>query len=160
MALPVGASAPPFTLAVDDARTTASLSDFLAEGAVVLLFFPLAFSSTCTREMCAVADDYGSWQSMGATVVGISVDSPYTNARFARECNAPFPILSDFNRTASRDYGVLRETFGVLEGVSERAAFVIDGGGTIRYVWVGENTGVFPPLDEIRAAAAALATPT
>lgn len=156
MALEPGATAPDFTLTRDDARTTVTLSDHLGDGPVVLLFYPLAFSSTCTEELCTVAEDYGGYERIGATVFALSVDSPYVNARFAEACGARFPFLSDFNRTASRDYGVLRDRLGELEGVSERAAFVIDPDGTIVYSWVGEHPGVFPPLDEIRAAAAAV----
>lgn len=154
MALEPGSPAPSFTLTRGDSRTTASLDDYTGDGPVVLLFYPLAFSSTCTEEMCTVADDYSAYEGLGATVLGISVDSPYVNARFAERCGAPFPFLSDFNRTAARDYGVLRERLGELEGVSERAAFVIHD-GTITYSWVGEHPGVFPPLDEIKAAVAA-----
>jgi len=80
------------------------------------------------------------------------VDSPYVNRKFAEDCGAPFPILSDFNREATDAYGVRRE-LGGLEGVSERAAFVVDPAGIVRYVWVGEHPGVFPPLEEIREAA-------
>lgn len=154
MALPPGSEAPDALLTEGDSRTAVALSDYMGERPLVLLFFPLAFSSTCTEEMCAVAEDYNAYLEMGAQVIGISVDSPYANARFAAETGVPFPILSDFNRTASRAYGVLRDTLGHLEGVSERAAFVIDAGGTIVYAWVGEHPGVFPPLAELKTAVA------
>jgi glutaredoxin-dependent peroxiredoxin len=151
MALTPGTRAPDAVLTRDNARTRVSLSEYLGERPLVLLFFPLAFSSTCAEEMCAVAEDYEAYQRLGARVLGISVDSPYANARFAQETGAPFPILSDFNRTAARAYGVLRESFGYLEGVSERAAFVVGGDGIIDYAWVGEP-GDLPPLHEIKAA--------
>lgn len=152
MALKPGNRAPAAVLTEGDSRTTISLTDFMGDGPLVLLFFPFAFSSTCTEELCAVAEDYDAYLALGARVVGISVDSPYTNARFAAETGVPFPILSDFNRTASRAYDVLRDTLGHLEGVSERAAFVIDQDGTIVYSWVGEHPGVFPPLADIKRA--------
>ena len=155
MALQPGTPAPDFTLTHGDAGTTASLGDYLGTGPVLLLFYPLAFSPTCTEELCTVAENYSAYEDLGATVIAISVDSPYVNARFADDCGASFPFLSDFNRTASRDYAVLRETLGQLEGVSERAAFVIDADGVITYTWVGENPGVFPPLAQIRDAVAA-----
>jgi glutaredoxin-dependent peroxiredoxin len=151
VALTPGARAPDATLTRYDARTAVSLTEFLGQRPVVLLFFPLAFSSTCTEEMCAVAEDYSAYEGLGAQVLGISVDSPYTNARFAEETGAPFPILSDFNRAAARAYGVLRDSFGHLDGVSERAAFVVDRSGLITYSWVGEP-GDLPPLEEIKAA--------
>lgn len=149
-----GDAAPNVTLTRDDSRTTVTLSEYLGDGPVLLLFYPLAFSSTCTREMCAVADDFAAYRDLGATVLAISVDSPYANAAFARATGAGFPFLSDFNREASAAYGVLRESLGELRGVSERAAFVIDREGVITYAWVGEHPGVFPPLDEIKGALA------
>lgn len=155
MALEPGTDAPDATLTIRDSRTTVSLHDYQGRGPLVLLFYPMAFSSTCTEEMCTLAEDYSGYEELGATVLGISVDSPYVNARFAEECGAPFPFLSDFNRTASRAYDVLRPALGELEGVSERAAFVIDDSGVITYSWVGEHPGVFPPLAGIKEAVAA-----
>lgn len=154
MAVNVGDRAPDVILARDNARTTVAFRELLGDGPLLLLFYPFAFSSTCTEELCTVAEDYRAYESLGATVVAVSVDSPYTSARFARECGASFPFLSDFNRSASQAYGVLRESFGELEGVSERAAFVIDADGIIRYRWVGDP-GALPPLDEIKAVVAA-----
>ncbi|HEY8468791.1 MAG TPA: redoxin domain-containing protein [Longimicrobiales bacterium] len=133
-------------------REPVRLSRYFGERPVILLFFPLAYSSVCTREMCTVAEDYAAYEQDGVTVLGISVDSPFVNQKFAEDCRAPFPILSDFNREATDAYGVRRE-LGGLEGVSERAAFVVDPSGIVRYVWVGEHPGVFPPLEEIREAA-------
>jgi glutaredoxin-dependent peroxiredoxin len=159
MVLQPGAQAPDVSLTMGDARTAVLLSRYMGERPLVLLFFPMAFSSTCTEEVCEVAEDFAAYQELGAAVVAVSVDSPYVNVRFARETGAPFPILSDFNRAASRAYGVLRERLGHLEGVSERAAFVVDAAGTIAYTWVGENPGVYPPLDEIKAAVARLTSP-
>jgi len=118
----------------------------------VILFFPLAFSSTCTREMCALAEDFTAYNDLGAHVIGLSVDSPYTNQKFAESCGAAFPILSDFNKEAAIAYDVLRPALGELRGVSERAAFVVDEGGVIRYAWVGENLGLLPDFEAIKAA--------
>jgi peroxiredoxin len=119
---------------------------------LVLLFFPLAFSGVCTKEMCTVAEDYSAWENLGARVVGISVDSPYVNQKFKEACNAKFPIVSDFNREATIAYDVVRPDLGGLKDVSERAAFVIGRDGVIKYAWVGEHPGVFPPLEEIKEA--------
>jgi glutaredoxin-dependent peroxiredoxin len=129
----------------------------LMDGPSVLLFYPLAFTSVCTEELCTVADDYSGWTGLGARVFGISVDSPYVNARFARECRATFPLLSDFNREAATAYHVLRPELNGLQGVSERAAFVVDGAGVVRYAWVGEHPGLMPPFDQIREALRSLA---
>ncbi len=151
MALKAGELAPDCRVALRP-RQWVSLKDFVGEKPVVLLFFPLAFSSTCTSEMCTIAEDWSSWQGLGAHIFGISVDSPYANAKFAEETGAQFPILSDFNREASRAYDVLRADLGGLLEVSERAVFVIDRSGRISYAWLGENPGVFPPLEEIKDA--------
>jgi glutaredoxin-dependent peroxiredoxin len=118
----------------------------------VLLFFPLAFSSTCTQEMCLLAEDYSAYDNLGAEVIGLSVDSPYVNQKFAESCNAKFPILSDFNKEAAEAYGVLRPALGELRGVSERAAFVIGSDGKVKYAWVGENPGMLPDFEAIKSA--------
>jgi peroxiredoxin len=150
MALKVGDEAPNATVFLKP-REPIQLDDYRGKP-YVLLFFPLAFSGTCTQEMCSMAEDYSAYQKIGAEVVGISVDSPYVNQKFAESCNAKFPILSDFNKEAAEAYGVLRADLGGLKGVSERAAFVVDAGGKIRYTWLGENPGVMPPLQDIKKA--------
>jgi glutaredoxin-dependent peroxiredoxin len=151
MALQAGDRAPDFTV-FSRPKEELRLGDYIGKQPVVLLFMPLAFSSTCTREMCTVAEDYASYSSLGAQVFGVTVDSPYVNQKWAEDCGAPFPILSDFNKQATALYGVLRADLNGLKGVAERAAFVIDRSGKIVYAWVGENPGVFPPLEEIKAA--------
>lgn len=151
MALVVGDRAPDF-IAFAKPKEPLRLADYIGKQPIILLFVPMAFSSTCTREMCTVAEDYASYSDLGARVFGVSVDSPYVNQKWAEECGAPFPILSDFNKQAIELYDVVREDLNGLKGVAERAAFVIDTSGTIVYAWVGESPGMFPPLDEIKAA--------
>jgi glutaredoxin-dependent peroxiredoxin len=130
----------------------ARLRAYYGNGPVVLLFFPLAFSGTCTREVCSMAEDYGAYRELGAEVLGISVDSPYVNRAFAASCNADFPILSDWHREASAAFGVLRPDLNGLRDVSERASFVIAPDGAIAYAWQGEHPGVMPDFDAIRSA--------
>ena len=137
-------------------REPIHLSDLYSDGITVLLFFPFAFSSTCTAEMCTMAEDLAKYERLGARVYGLSIDSPYTNIRFAKECGATFPILSDFNREASRAFDVLRPDLGGLLDVSERANFVIGRDGVVHYTWIGEHPGVMPPFDELAGAVAAL----
>ena len=149
MALKVGEAAPTPTL-FRAPRTPLLLGDYISQQSVVLLFFPLAFSSTCTAEVCAVSDDFGSYADLDAAVFAISVDSPYVNERFAKETRARFPILSDFNREAIRAYDVVRPDLGGLRDVSDRVVFVIGRDGRIRYVWQGEHPGVMPPFDVIK----------
>lgn len=152
----VGTRAPAFSLTHQIGQDPVQLADAVAKGPVVLLFFPLAFSSVCTTEICAVAEDWSTWESLGAQVFGISIDSPFVNARFAESCKAPFPILSDFNRDAATAYGVRNDDFFGMKGVANRAAFVIDGAGVVRWSWVSEDPGVMPDFDAIRDAVKAL----
>jgi glutaredoxin-dependent peroxiredoxin len=150
MRLEPGATAPDATV-FQAPREPVTLHQLIT-GPTVLLFYPLAFTSVCTEELCTVAEDYSTYNDLGARIYGISVDSPYVNARFAESCGAEFPLLSDFNREASRAFGVLRPDLNGLQGVSERAVFVIDGQRVVRYAWVGEHPGVMPRFDEIRRA--------
>lgn len=152
----VGSVAPDFSLPPAPGPERVTLSEHRGSP-VVVLFFPLAFSGVCTREMCALAEDWTRWEELGARVLGLSVDSPFVNRRFAAETKVPFPILSDFNKDASSAYGVLYPDFFGLRGVSKRAAFVVDAAGKVAYAWVTEDAGVMPPFDEIHAVVAALA---
>lgn len=154
MPLTKGDPAPAFALPLKPGEAPLRLGDYRGQKPVVLLFFPLAFSETCTKEMRLVAEDYDSWRALDAEVVGISVDSPFVNQRFAEETGAPFPILSDFNRTATDAYDVRDDDFYGLEGVSKRAAFVVDRDGEIAYAWCSDDASDLPPFDEVREAVA------
>ena len=151
----VGTVAPDFTLTRRIGEDPVRLSDYRGERAVVVLFFPLAFSGVCTDEMCHVAETYDRWQTLNAEILGISIDSPWVNARFAEETGAPFPILSDFNKETSAGYGVLNDNFFGMRGVADRSAFLIDRDGVIRYAWTSADADLMPPFDEIEKAAAA-----
>lgn len=119
---------------------------------IVLFFFPLAFSSVCTEELCEVRDDWREWQDMDAAVYGISVDSPFASRRFREELQLPFPLLSDFNHDVGAEYGVLYEDYFGLRGVARRAAFVIGTDGRIAYAWVSERDDVLPDFEAVRRA--------
>ena len=151
MAVEPGDPAPTFALPEAPGRTV-DLADRLGERPVVLLFFPLAFSSVCTAEMCAVRDDWSGWKELDTDVLAISVDSPFVAQRFGEEHSLPFPVLSDFNHEAARAYGVLYEDYFGLQGVAKRSVFVIDPAGRVTYRWVNEDSGVEPPYDEVREA--------
>lgn len=155
-ALQPGATAPDFTLPAHDLQKV-SLSDYRGRP-VVLLFFPLAFTSTCTEELCTVGEDLDSYSALDAQILALSVDSPFVLQRFREACGAEYPFLSDFNREASGAYGVVREgPLGPgLQRVADRAAFVIDRGGEIRYAWRETNPSLLPPFEEIKQALAAL----
>lgn len=153
MALKVGTQAPDFTLPSKPGETL-TLSSLRGKN-VVLLFFPAAFTSVCTREMCTIAEDYSAYEKLNAQPLAISVDTPWTLQKFAAESKANFPFLSDFNKNVTRDYDVYREDFAFgMKGVANRAVFVVGPDGVIKYAWVGENPGVFPDLDAVKAALA------
>ena len=157
-ALEAGTIAPDFSLLRALGEDPVTLSEHRGE-TVVLLFAPLAFSDTCTEEFCHIAAEWGLWGALDATVYGVSVDSPFVTAEWGKRMGTPFPILSDFNRTATSSYGVLRDDLGGLRGVANRSVFVIDAAGVLRYRWVGDNPGVLPPFDEVVAAVRALEQP-
>ena len=153
MGLKAGEKAPDVTLPSNDGQLV-PLSTLWKDGPAVLLFFPLAFTSTCTEELCAVRDDLGVYGDLNARMVGISVDSPWVLERFRKEIGADYLFLSDFNREASRAFEVLREAPvgpGLLQA-SDRAVFVIDTDGVIRYVWHDPNPSLVPPFEEVKAA--------
>ena len=149
MALQTGSKAPDFTLVADD-KQTVSLHDYEGKN-VVLLFFPLAFTSVCTAELCSMRDDIAQYTDLNAEVLAVSVDSPFTLEEFKKQQQLPFPLLSDFNKEVSRAYGSLYEDFVMnLKGVSKRSAFVIDGKGKIRYAEVLDNAGELPDLAAVK----------
>lgn len=119
---------------------------------IVLLFFPLAFSSVCTAEMCHFRDNWQQFANLNAKVFGISVDSPFVTDKFREIEKLPFPILSDFNKEVSKKYDVLHEDLMGLKGVSKRSAFVIGSDGRVKYAWVSDNPGVQVNFNEIADA--------
>ncbi|MEM1357903.1 MAG: redoxin domain-containing protein [Bacteroidota bacterium] len=149
MALKAGDKAPLFTLHASD-TSEVSLSDYAGRN-VIVLFFPLAFTGVCTEEMCTMRDALADYNGMNTDVVAISVDSPFTLAKFKESENLNFPLLSDFNKDVSRQYGALYDTFVLgMEGVSKRSAFVVDAEGIIRYAEVLESAGDLPNFAAIK----------
>lgn len=147
--VPVGAVAPDFSLRPGPGAAPVTLSA-LRGRPVVVLFFPLAFSSVCTEEMCGLAERWAHWDALGTEVVAISVDSPFVARKFAEETKVPFPILSDFNKDASSAWGVLYPEYFGLHGVAKRSAFVVDADGVVAYAWVSEDDAVLPSFEEVR----------
>ena len=154
MSLAVGSKAPAFTLPSKPGNPV-DLSAHLGKRKTVLLFFPLAFSPVCQAEMCTFRDDWSKWSSLGCTVYGISVDSPFVTAKFKEELKLPFELLSDFNKDVSRTYGALFEDLMGLRGVGKRAAFVIDASGKVVYAKVNAEAGQQVDFDAIKQAVAA-----
>ena len=154
MALEVGTKAPDFTLKTKnaDGLEDITLSSRFGSGKTVLLFFPLAFTSVCIDELCSVRDSLADYNDLGATVYGISVDSPFTQEVFSQQNNLNFSLLSDFNKEASIAYDVLFEDLIGLKGISKRSAFVIDSDGVIQFSSSSDDPAVLPDFDAIKAA--------
>ena len=157
MSMQVGQTAPDFTL-YDSDKNKVTLSA-LAGTPVVVLFFPLAFTGVCTKEMCSVRDSMAAYNQSNAKVLGISVDSLFTLAKFKEEQQLNFTLLSDFNRSVASAFGVLYDTFPAFEmqGVSKRAAFVIDGHGVVRYEEICATLGDLLDFAAIQSTLAGLA---
>lgn len=151
MTIRTGDAAPSFSLPAKPG-VDVDLGEYIGSDVVVLVFYPLAFSSVCTAEMNALGGSWGEWAELGARVFGVSVDSPFVTERFRKVENVPFPLLSDFNRDVSTRYGVLYEDYFGLKGVAKRAVFVIDRDGRVVYDWVSEDSDLEPNYDEVAAA--------
>ncbi len=150
MAIQVGQAAPEFKL-FNTEKKEVSLSDYKGKN-VVILFFPLAFTGVCTAELCSVRDNYNVYTSLNAVVVGISIDSLFVLDKFKKEQNYNFDLLSDFNKTTSKDYNTLYDTFAFgMMGVSKRSAFVVDKNGILQYAEILEDAGKQPDFDAIKA---------
>lgn len=149
MTINKGDKAPDFTLRASD-KSEVSLSDHKGKN-VVLLFFPLAFTGVCTDELCSMRDDISTYENLNAQVMAVSVDSLFTLEKFKEEQNYNFPLLSDFNKEASRAYGALYEDFVLdMKGVSKRSAFVIDKEGVVQYAEVLDSAGDLPNFSAVK----------
>jgi peroxiredoxin len=156
MNIEIGSKAPDFTL-FDSDKNKVSLSDFTGQN-VLLLFFPAAFTGVCTTELCSVRDNMAHYASLHAKVLGISVDSIFTLAKFKEEQGYNFPLLSDFNKEVSTAYGSIYETFVFdMKGVSRRSAFVVDKSGNVQYAEVLESAGDLPNFEAIQTTLSGLA---
>lgn len=149
MAIQSGDQAPAFTL-VNAETKEVSLASYSGKN-VVILFFPLAFTGVCTTELCDMRDNLHIYSGLNAEVLAISVDSPFTLAKFKAEQNLPFELLSDFNKTTAEAYGALYHDFVLgMKGVAKRSAFVVDKDGVIQYAEVLESAGDLPNFTAIQ----------
>jgi len=155
MSLQIGDKAPSFTLKSSE-KADVSLQDFAGKK-LVILFFPAAYTSVCTAELCAIRDGLKEYQSLDAEVVAISVDSLFTLNQFKTDNGYNFTLLSDFNKDVCQAYGAYYEEFVFgMKGVARRAAFVVDGEGIIRYAEVLESAGNIPDFAEIKKSLSAI----
>ena len=138
MQIETGQQATDFSL-YDSDKQKITLSEYKGQP-VLILFFPLAFTSTCTKELCSVRDDLQWYNDLQVKVLAISVDSLHTLKKYKEEQNLNFTLLSDFNKEISRAYDSLYENFGYgMKGVTKRSAFVIDREGIVQYAEVLER---------------------
>lgn len=153
MGLKIGDKAPGFTLKqkTADGLKDVSLSDFQGKKNVVILFFPLVYTSVCTDEMCSVSQGLADYEGLNAQVLGISVDSPFAQEAWAKANNITAPLLSDFNKEVSAAYGSQFEALIGFKGVAKRSAFVVDKAGVVRFASVSDDPKVVPDFDAIKA---------
>ncbi|MFB6107795.1 MAG: redoxin domain-containing protein [Haloplanus sp.] len=155
----VGDDAPDFTapLANGDVETV-TLSESLDDGPVVLAFFPAAFTGVCTTEMCTFRDEMADFEDVDATVLGVSVDLPFTHNEFRRQNDLNFGLVSDHDRSIVEEYGVSMSFTGHDIEVAKRSVFVVDGDGTVTYRWVSDDPGVEPDYEAVDEAVRETAT--
>ena len=158
MALPVGTKAPDFTLPTKTAEgpKLVTLSENFAKGNTLLLFFPMAFTGTCTTEMCGVSMDLSAYGSLGATVYGISGDNPFAQEAWAQKEKISLPLLSDYEHHVARAYDVAYDAFLPqlnlpMGGVPKRAVFVVDRNGVIQYSESNDDARALPDFEKIKA---------
>jgi peroxiredoxin len=155
MSIDVGAKAPDFELPNED-REPVKLSEQLKSGPVVLAFFPAAFSSVCTTEMCKFRDSASDLNKVGAKVLGVSVDTFFALKAWKDAEKLNFPLLSDFNKTVTAQYDVLNPDMIGLKGIAKRSVFVIDTSGVVRHKEVLEDARNEPDYAKVKQALAAL----
>jgi peroxiredoxin len=161
----VGDSAPDFTAPktnIDGDIESFTLSDNLDDAPLVLAFFPAAFTGTCTTEMCTFRDQLANFEDVGATVYGVSIDTPFVLSEFAEKNGLNFDLISDTNRELIEAYDIEMDfaDLGVY-GVAKRSVFVVDNDGVVTYAWVSDDPGVEPDYDAVETAASkALEEPT
>lgn len=157
MALEKGTKAPDFTLVTkgEEGPEIFKLSDKIGEKNIVLLFVPMAFTGGCTTELCSVTNELEEYNSLDALVLGISGDNPFAQAEWAAKERIALTLLSDYEHTAAKDYGVAYDSFLpeanlIMGGVPKRSAFVIDKAGVVQYAEVQEHPKDMPDFDKIK----------
>jgi peroxiredoxin len=158
MALSIGSKAPDFTLKSKgaDGLRDVSLSANFGKKNTVILFFPLAFTSVCTQEMCDITAGLGAYTGLNADVIAISVDSPFSQEAWAQKNNITITVASDLNKTTAKNYEVLLDDLIGLGSVSARAAFVVDKAGVIQYAEQTPTPKELPNFEAIKAKLASL----
>jgi len=163
MPLAVGTKAPDFTLSTKtaDGPKRIKLSDNFGKKNTLLLFFPMAFTGTCTTEMCGVSTDSAAYSSLNASVYGISGDNPFAQEAWAQKEKITVPLLSDYEHKVTQAYDVAYDSFLPqmnlgMGGVSKRAVFIIDRDGVIQYVQSNDDARALPNFEKIKTKLAEL----
>lgn len=152
MSMPeTGSTVPTFTATVGTSdHDPFDLNDHLGDGSVVLAFFPGAFTPPCTNEMVALQDHLADFHDAGATVLGVSADSPFTQGAFREEHGIEFDLVSDMSREGIRAYDLEIDIDDLgLYGIANRAVYVFDADGTVTYRWVADDPANEPDYDEL-----------
>lgn len=147
----VGQKAPDFKL-IDKDKNVVTLENFKGKN-LVLFFFPMAWTGPCTKEMCAIQEDFKMYSGLNAAIAGVSIDTLFAQKKFAEENKIEYPLLSDFNKIAIKDYDIVHHefAFGYFD-VAKRATFVIDKNGIVRFIEILPNLGDFPDMNSIKEA--------
>src|ERR1041385_3409528 len=158
MALAVGTKAPDFSLATKtaDGPKQIKLSDNFGKQNSLLLFFPMAFTGTCTQEMCSLSPELPSYGGLNAAVYGISGDNPFAQEAWAQKENITVPLLSDYEHNVAKQYGVMYDSFLPqmnlgMSGVPKRSAFIIDKDGVVQYAESNDDARQLPNFEKIKA---------
>ena len=158
MALSIGINAPDFALSckTSEGINVIKLSDNFGRKNTLLLFFPMAFTGVCTAELCDTSNELGTYEHVNAQVYGISGDSPFSLEAWSLEKNITVPLLSDYDHTVARAYGVAYDSFAPqrnlpMGGVAKRSAFIVDRNGVIQYAESSEDPKQLPNFEAIKA---------
>lgn len=148
---------PEFTLTTTDGKPFTK-SDLLNEkGSSVILFFPLAYTSVCTAELCSMRDNLSNYNNLNASIYAVSVDSFFTLKEFAKAQNLNFPLLSDFNKETAKAFNSYYEDFLGMKGIAKRSAFVIDSNGIVQYEEINDDAAKLPDFEKISETLAKIA---
>ncbi|MEO7725122.1 MAG: redoxin domain-containing protein [Chthoniobacterales bacterium] len=163
MALAVGSKAPDFTLPTKtaDGPRPVRLSENFGNKNTLLLFFPMAFTGTCTSEMCGVGNGLREYGDLNCAVYGISGDNPFSQEAWAQKEKINVTLLSDYEHKVTGDYGIAYDSFLPqlnlgFAGVAKRSAFLIDRDGVVQYAEVLEDARELPNFDKIKTRLAEL----
>ena len=159
MALSIGTKAPDFTLPSKgpDGLKQITLSDNFGKQNTLLLFFPMAFTGTCTTEMCGISMDLSAYASLNATVYGISGDNPFAQEAWAQKEKISVPLLSDYEHKVAKAYDAVYDSFLPqmnlgMGGVPKRAVFIVDPRGLIQYAECNDDARALPNFDRVKAS--------